>query len=67
MNEQLLRGVATIFAAGIEALAEIEAMKVANAERARRGESLAYGEEQFRNVILERGLYWNAVRTTLGL
>lgn len=41
---------AYVFAQAVSALAQIESMKAANAEREGRGESLAYPEDAFASV-----------------
>lgn len=48
MNKQ--QSAALVFATAVEMLCELEAMRVANMERERRGESLAYSEEAFNDL-----------------
>jgi hypothetical protein len=43
------------------ALTELEGMKAENADRARRGETQAYGEQAFSDLILRYGIHHNAV------
>jgi hypothetical protein len=43
------------------ALIEMESMKAANRDRQSRGESDAYGEEAFMNIINEHRIGWNDV------
>ena len=45
----------------VSALADIEAMKIANAERDSRGEAPAYNEEAFAAIPQKYGLYHNAL------
>jgi hypothetical protein len=43
------------------ALIELEAMKAENANRAMRGETQAYGEQAFNDLINRYGIHHNAV------
>lgn len=52
---------AYVFAQSAAAIAEIEAMKAANEARAASGDSPAYGEDAFRDLIDKYGLHHNAV------
>lgn len=59
MNEQTLREHAKQFNEAVSALIELEAMKAENTEREQRGESLAYNEEAFMNLLGEYNLGHN--------
>ncbi len=52
---------AYIFAQSACALIEMESMKVANRERRDRGESIAYTEDAFVNLINKYGIHHNAI------
>lgn len=52
---------AYVFAQSVAALAEIEGMKAANAERMSRGEALAYNEAAFFKIHAQYGIHHNAV------
>ena len=56
---------AYVLAQAIAASAEIESMKAANWMREMKGETIAYGEKDFLDVIDKYGLHHNAVITTL--
>lgn len=55
------QGAAYVFAQSVAALAEIEAMKAANAHREMQGYSQAYDEGSFFAVIEKYGLHHNAI------
>ena len=57
---------AYVYAQSVCALAEIEAMKALNMQRAACGHSMAYVEEAFLAVIDKYGISHNAVLTTFG-
>jgi len=59
--EDTLRKHAFIVSQSVAALAEIEAMKAANAMAADLGHTIPYGAESFRDVIGECGLDYNMV------
>lgn len=59
--ENTLRQHAVVVSQAVSALAEIEAMKAANAMAADLGHTIPYGPEAFRNVIGECGIDYNAV------
>ena len=61
MTDQGMKQVAYVMAPTAAMLADLESMKAANMEREHRGESLAYAEEDFSNLILKYGLYHNAI------
>jgi uncharacterized small protein (DUF1192 family) len=44
---------------------ELEGMKAENMNRAQRGESMAYGEEQFYNATVKHGIDHNSVISLL--
>ncbi len=52
-NTKKLEQASKRFQASVSKLIELESMKVANEERRARGESLAYGEEQFKALLDE--------------
>ena len=55
---------AKVFAQAVAALAEIEAMRVANHEREANGEAYAYDEAAFREVPERYGIDHNAIMAT---
>lgn len=59
--EDTLKKIALIVSQAVSALAEIEAMKAANAMAADLGHTIPYGAESFRDVIGECGLDYNTV------
>jgi|GEM_PF-2243199 len=59
--ENTLRQHAVVVSQAVSALAEIEAMKAANAMAADLGHTIPYGPEAFRDVIGECGIDYNAV------
>ncbi|WP_314694835.1 hypothetical protein [Tannerella forsythia] len=59
--EDALKNHAVVVSQAVSALAEIEAMKAANAMAADLGHTIPYGPESFRDVIGECGLDYNAV------
>ena len=56
-----LKQIAYTFAQTVCALARIEGMKAANADRANRGELMAYGDADFASVPEEEGITHNQV------
>ncbi len=52
---------AYVYAQAVCALAEVEAMKIANMECHWKGQTPPFGEQQFRDVILRNGIHHNAV------
>lgn len=54
---------AYVFAQAVSAMAEIEAMKAANAKRTDQGYAQAYPEEAFVQVIDRYGISHNAILT----
>jgi len=56
-----LQDAAGVFAQTTNCLAEIEAMKVANAERQANGHAAAYHEESFRALPAQYGITQDAV------
>lgn len=59
--EEALKSHAIVVSQAVSALAEIEAMKAANAMAADLGHTIPYGPEAFRDVIGECGLDYNMV------
>lgn len=59
--EDALKNHAVVVSQAVSALAEIEAMKAANAMAVNLGHTIPYGPESFRDVIGECGLDYNAV------
>lgn len=59
--EDALKNHAVVVSQAVSALAEIEAMKAANAMAADMGHTIPCGPEAFRDVIGEFGLDYNAV------
>lgn len=59
--EEALKSHAIVVSQAVSALAEIEAMKAANAMAADLGHTVPYGPESFRDVIGEYGLDYNCV------
>lgn len=59
--EDALKNHAIVVSQAVAALAEIEAMKAANAMAADLGHTIPYGAESFRDVIGECGLDYNTV------
>ena len=59
--EDALKNHAVVVSQAVSAMAEIEAMKAANAMAADLGHTIPYGPESFRDVIGECGLGFHAV------
>jgi hypothetical protein len=64
-NEQLAKNLTYINSQVACALIELEAMKAANAERARKHEAPAYTEENFMTLQTHYGLTHNQVLTNM--
>jgi len=60
-----MRRVTLAQCAMLSAYAEIQGMLVANKEREQRGESPAYGEAAFDEVMTRNGAHWNQIVTVL--
>lgn len=55
-----------IFANSVAALAEIQGMVAENTFREQKGQTIAYGEEAFLEVIKKYGIHHNAVLSLYG-
>ncbi|MHC4188433.1 MAG: hypothetical protein ACYSUB_01990 [Planctomycetota bacterium] len=56
---------AVINARAAMALVRAMGMQAENLNRQQRGESIAYVEEAFEQVIIDEGIYWNAIHSFL--
>ena len=65
METQQFENSVLVFSQSIAAFIEAQSMLAANVERIRKGESLAYPEEQISELINKYGLGWNSVITIL--
>ncbi|WP_060828421.1 hypothetical protein [Tannerella forsythia] len=59
--EEALKSHAVVVSQAVSALAEIEAMKAANAMAADLGHTIPYSEDRFRDVPGEYGLEYNMI------
>lgn len=59
--EDALKNHAIVVSQTVAALAEIEAMKAANAMAADLGHTIPYGQESFMDVVGEYGLEYNMI------
>lgn len=59
--EDALKSHAIVVSQAVAALAEIEAMKAANAMAADLGHTIPYGQESFMDVVGEYGLEYNMI------
>ena len=59
--EDTLKKIALIVSQAVSALAEIEAMKAANAMAADLGHTIPYSADRFRDVVDEYGIDYNMV------
>lgn len=59
--EDALKNHAVVVSQAVSALAEIEAMKAANAMAADLGHTIPYGPEAFKDVVGEYGLEYNMI------
>jgi len=60
-----MKQIVSVMAQTTAANCRLAGMQALNAERERRGESAAYTEEDFEKIIMEFGLGYNQVWTTL--
>lgn len=70
MNEKdvlMMRQVVFVFSQTVSALIRLEAMKTLNAERFRKGQTEAYTEADFEEIINDFGLGHNNVLNTLDM
>ena len=65
MDERIASNTAYVFSMAIGGLIEALGMFSENQHRLQRGETIAYTDESFRQLMDERGLHHNAIITNL--